>query len=298
MYKHLLIFLAAGAVLTGCASTGSTPYQSKPHMSEALNIMRAAGFDQIRDVDASVYGDVGQVRRTDSSLLGGAAFAASSAASPTPLAGGAASAGALGFAAWMLTGSENPAQVSRVLAWVPEAEANSSEAAANKILEVLENAIRKAHEEVLLNGPYAAHLTHVKDHPYDRTVNLVVTGGECERTDLRCGYEFLYSTRRLKPQSVVTPDFIGSSSSRSFTVNERGFPSFAGSTINRNSIFSAVPLFDDYSFLVSMSRHLPEWAMLYVAPGTAATRTENDELVLLPYPFILRQGEELSFIRP
>jgi hypothetical protein len=298
MYKHLTLLIAAGTLFTGCANT---PYQSRPHMSEALNIMQAAGYRKIRDVDADLYGERGQVRRTDSTLAGGAAYGITSGLSS------GLGAGALGFAGWMMTGNQNPASRTRLIAWLPSDQASDSDAAVQLIQDVAYEALQTAAKEVELEPPYSIEPARYQGRPWDQSTitwnHLIIRGGECDREEHHCGYSFGATTapsRRLV-EITAAPAFLGGYSAYAVKPDNFAFSMPYSSTRQSQSWTEPhrwYATFDDLRFLTVASRHMPEWMMIYIAPRTVGTKDADGNRIFLPYPMILRQGEELYFIRP
>lgn len=298
MHKHLVVLLALVTLIMGCAST---PYQSKPHMSEALNIMQAAGYKQIRDVDADLYGQRGQVRRTDSTLAGGTAYGISSGLSS------GLGAGALGFASWMMTGSRNPASRTRLIVWLPEDQASDADSAVQRIQDIAYEALQAAAREVELETPYSIEPARYQGPPWDQANitwnHLIIRGGECDLEDHHCGYGFGATTvasRRLV-EATVAPAFLGGYAAYAIKPDSFAFTMPYSSTRQSQSWTEPqrwYATFNDLQFLTVASQYMPEWMMIYIAPRTAGTRDADGNRVFLPYPIILRQGEALYFIRP
>lgn len=295
------IGLIAPLLAVGCATGPVAPYPDQPDQSFALDQMRAAGFDDINDADIS-KAKAQQLDDTESSALVAGAFGAANAIAP-PAGLSNISAGALGFLSWMAMGDTNPAQESRVIAWVPASLATSPAEAHELMVEEVTDALAVASRETELPNGY-----RWGEHVHKR-VNATkidrwsIEGPDCGDADSQalCMYQVNFVDWEYAQDDwgeTRAPAALGGGAA--YRMSEpSNLPSLSPSKILNGGWSAGFP---DLALYARMSAELPEWIMLYIAPRRVSYRSDDGDSGLqwkgLGLPILLQGGEAHYFIEP
>jgi len=267
-------------ISSGCATKKPITYNS--NNSKALNIVTAAGMNYgLKDVTVATD-TVTDIR--DSKTFG-AAYGLASYYSPSP---GLSSSGSAGLAvlSWALL-PKTPAARNSIIAWMPESIGGiSKNEAFDKMADLIIEATEKAAKEL----EYKTSVYIPKDGTDKRglVINLVNPDNKkCAVTppDTKSFCNVVYKVRH--PHKIDnTPHYIGNGATWFFDPMESKY---------------TAPIFaDKYGFqfnqldmMIAVSRHLPDWTYIYLAPNEVNI-TEKEKLKM---PLILNKGQVHLFIK-
>lgn len=273
-----LATLLTTASLFGCAST-STAYME--NHSEAYNIAHAGGL--VTDIkDTKVPADkVGSI--TESMLKGG--FVGAGYASPR-----------LGMTNWQTAGihllgemlqPDSHGARNSLMAWMPLSEAGSTEDARAQLLSHVKVAIAAAMDEV------GATYGTIFEKDGRLVVQFIKSEWNCPeyvRGKTKLGDLCRVRAQIFKPRKAASPAFIAGIQEQRYI-----FSSGHGRKFQRLNLLisddSNVPEDELYAII---SKNLPEWAYLYLAPGKV--RMGSGETI--DFPYILNNGEAKVFVIP
>lgn len=297
LHRITILALSLPLIATGCATGTKAPYPDQPDQSFALNQMRAAGFEAIHDADIS-KAQAKQLDDTEASPLAAGAFGAANALTP-PAGLSSFSAGALGFMSWMAMGERNPAQTSRVIAWVPASEADSPAEARELVVEELTSALETVTADFDLQEGYRfAGMEKEVDNTWDR-YRWPIKGNDCGPEAWTCQYQVSFN-RWGYAQGLWTktkaPESLGGMPA--YRMSEPQYmPAFSPSKFNESEWTAGFP---DLSLYAELSDELPDWIMLYLAPRHVSYLSGGTqyEWEFLGLPILLRDGEAHYFIEP
>ncbi len=281
--NHLNIVTLIGAILvaTGCASMEPLTYDTEH--SKARNIVKAAKMDYgLRDVEVP-KDTVSDIR--DSVGYG---LAYGWAGYNAPAAGGlspSATAG-MNILAWALQG-ESPSARNSVIAWMPEDVGGSSK---QEALDKMADIIIEATENAANDLNYSPHVIISDNGKNKRALGVRLTNDKSQNckslpNDKPSKCIVIYKVR--DPQKIHhTATFVGKGSTWFFNPVENAYtaPVFLD-----NKIFD----FNQMDLLIAVSKHLPSWAYIYLAPGEV--RMSDKEK--LKVPMILNKGKPHYFIK-
>jgi len=294
--------------LAACTSSGGSPaaYQPKdPGESQALQLVKAADLLGLRDaeVPSGATAPGGRSTLPMAALYGGL----NTLRPPPGFSRGAA--GAIGFATMFFSGPapEEISRTSKILVWMPRAEAETAEDAWRKIDDLMQRELGAVLAGTLLAPGYRLEKeskpvtsyrpgSTLAPTPYrSDEVTWRVRGGECDDPKVQCRYRI---TVPVPPVERTAPAVLGGYPAWSF-VRTQGMAGVASSFVDRRGGHVAPrPVFPDLEVLRKLSARLPGWAAIYVAPHTASyLDEETGKPALLPYPVVLRAGEPLYFVR-
>lgn len=294
----LLILLLFG--LMGCAA--SKPYVdsgavSNPNWSKARNIVKAAGLRDIVDVSPEWLPGSGAFSGEKGGALGATTFAAVQYLSDLNQLGLASI--PMSIMSWNATGETDRRTLPALYAWMPEQMASSSTEAINTLGKIVREALQKGLEETQVKPPYAIspsyEIQKVPGVDYEFK-GFRVSGGMCDSEQVICRYDFPYTANKVeeaRPYKGIAPDFLGHQPSWLFIKKAAFHPVVSG--INRKA--NTRPLLPDLEVYLAMSKHLPEWAYLYL-PNSIKTRyITTGKGTVLNVPLILHRGEVLMFVK-
>ena len=290
--RRLLSLFTVLVVLTGCASAPKQHEYDASH-SKAWNLARAAGFYELKDVEAE---DVPQdANPNETSVAGAAAFGGLSYLNAPPgFSPGAA--GVMGFLSWLSSGEPEEA-ASRIVAWVPKTEAATPSAAADLLYARIQEAYTPIPKTVPLPEPYRLNSVVAKD----RFIAAVFAGGECAGKDVSWTEDVVDCRLRIQVPShsgdyleeTIAPESMG------------GFPAWRyvgwishGYDDRSRSPGTRYARFPELRMLGKLSGRLPPWSFVYVAPRHTSYQTAAGDYDFLPFPLILHQGDAHYFVSP
>lgn len=259
--------------------------------------MRAAGFDGIDDADISRE-EAQELDNTEANLLTASVFAGASALDP-PAGLSSLGAGALGLLSWLNTGDQNPASTSRVIAWVPAPQADSTADARELFIDEVSNAFDTASADTELPERYrfGEHEQHA-GHPWQR-YRWLIDGPECGDGDsaARCQYQFSIAKWEYDQDNwneTQAPQALGGFAA--YRIMEPSHMPALGVSKAWDGKWEAA--FPDLAFYARVSDALPEWALLYLAPKTVSYRRDDGDFRFLRVPILLHQGDAHYFMAP
>jgi hypothetical protein len=194
------------------------------------------------------------------------------------------------------------------VAWVPKSQADSSDAAAKLFYDLATAALQESIEEHGLPEPYALTGFEERGGISSRyfTYYGVLTGDECsgrlasnlDDKVLVCALGFSVSgrTNGIPGQNTledIAPEQMGGYPAWRVTATiHRGY------TDMRDGPARWLPRLPEVEIFSKVSKKLPEWAYIYIAPGFSSIKNDEGNFRFLMFPLIIHQGEPLYFIRP
>jgi hypothetical protein len=293
---HVFIALIASALLAGCAGAPKM-HAHNPDQSEAWNLAWPADI-KIRDAKVPKSGPIAPER----GIAGAATVGTLSYLSPPPGFSSGFGAG-LSAIAW-LADTERLSERSRIIAWVPKSEASTAEAAADLFYRAFKKSFEEAARQQDFPGSIRITEFYEVDEKYIRRFHAILDGDECSgkpfgRDNLMyCAPGFSMPTGRRNGTGYgvdegVAPEALG------------GYPAWRvtgsmprGVWDRRNGEVVYPPMLPEVEILSILSKKLPEWSYIYVAPLYNAIQNDEGKFVWLGFPAILHQGNPLYFIRP
>lgn len=282
------------AFLSACATSGSGG-STNPNSSRALQIAKAADLVGLRDAEAPK----GESAPTpDGSGIGaGLAYGTLNYLSPPPGFGSGMAAG-LGFAAFFFSGpsAEQAATTPSIWAWMPKDQAQTEDDAWQKINGIIQTELDAVIAETTLPAgysfervvePYTAYRPggSLSPKPYkqDRVTHRI-KGGICDDKDVRCGYQI---TATVPPVEVNAPAVLGGGPSWGY-VRTEGMILMAPPVVdNRTFRTHYHSLFADMEVLRKLSKRLPDWMVIYIAPNRVGYADETGKPLLVQYPVLM-----------
>lgn len=317
--------VAFGAVLIGCATT-PTPPPYDPRHSEALNIARAAGMDDIRDLPWVKYQEIVADKKMNSgqidqrSLIGPSISALSVYfGNVKPLGLSAGKAGALDFV-MNLSKPNKASSQSRLIAWMPIEMAANEEDAQKRMTAIFVSAIKNAAAEMKWPPGIRVEEERIQIDLAERkgrTKSIVVhlTGDSCDLKTVRCAYAFWLGTMSAKRQA--SPAALGSVDSYAFLALNSDYGKSSAWTFGnsgsyleldapksdvlyRDKVKARKAVLPDLEFYTTLSRYLPAWAYIYLTPANerVSIPIEDGRRTFLRFPVMLHQGRMLLFVEP
>jgi len=308
--KSLTIVFALAGTLIGCAST-PVKYEGDAKHSEAWNIARAAGIGDLRDVPYEKYAKAredamrrGQLLDDGPGVAGAVAFSALNYSSP-PTGFSNGSAMLMGAIAWMGAPSKSHAINSGFFAWMPRHLAATPDEAAANLTALLVEKLKTAMAQTLLPSGYQYGEVEVTKY----WLIARIDGPGCDHGAHRCGFVI---TKPTRPALYPAPSFIGQQgdvwawrayshgSYKGVTQGALGiFPSKAemSSTEDFSYAKTWAAGFPDLEFFKVLTKTLPTWCYVYLAPQRWSARYEN-RWVLPRYPVVISEGKVMYFVEP
>jgi len=265
-------------ISSGCAP--KKPISYNPKNSKALNIVTAAGMNYgLKDV--SVPQDT--VTDIRDSKTFGAAYGVASYYSPSP---GLSSSGSAGLAilSWALL-PKTPAARNSIIAWMPESIGGISQNEAfNKMADIIIEATEKAAKD--LN--YSPSVIISKKGKKGFGVRLTNDKSDnCKSLPNNKPSSCIVVYKVRDPQKTDnTASFVGKGTSWFFSPIENAYT--APVFINKNKFD-----YNQVDLMIAVSRHLPDWAYIYLAPNEVNI-SEKEKLKM---PLILNKGQVHLFIK-
>lgn len=292
------IFLTLGALavaaLSGCAS-GPTTHRADPAHSKAWNITRAAGYNELKDVDrAKVAQDVDPTNGNLIEGVAGGALGFLSNPNSLPLSGNVG----MGLLTGLLLGEDvAKAGGTAVFAWVPKSEVNGRDGALRQFYAQVSPVLISALEGMDLPSPY--HWKEIREldwgeRGYNNKIYAILGGGECDSDDYYCRVTVTLPTPTAhNVADAIMPATLGGhpawltrvSISYSFTDKSKWSAPY----------YARLPLLH---VLNTVSKSLPSDYYLYIAPGGIPFQQKENEYRFFPAPVVFNQGETLYFIEP
>jgi hypothetical protein len=268
--KSLFIPIAASLILLGCSSTPTIkPHTYSDKDSYALNVMKAANMAGLKDSQV----DSEQEYKRLSSGTGDALHLLSAYKAP-PL--GVSSGASLGAtAAFWLLSPGNAFEENRIIAWVPKDAVGDTQPEIY-LMDVIKEAITKVAASRGAEIEFGKALRK----------NLAVAGyrpmepGTCDVCDIS------FTLDRHYPFTHA-PGFIGREPSYLFTGQSDS--EWRSRFVIRNGTLT-----NSISLPLELSKYLPQWVFLYIAPG----KTTDSEGKTINFPLLINNGDIKYFISP
>jgi len=278
----LLAGLAALALLAGCTSANERRNAPRAGESFALSVARAAGMRELRDVEAP--DDPAALRGRP--LIGpGGALGIANIAFGNPVVG------LLGLTGG---GRSDGSQYTHIVAFAPESYASTAAQARERFFDVTESAFVAALESAPLKRSPEIVTIPVTSGP--SKVDAVMgqwKHGRCLENSLGSCLLYIIERPQFAPSLEQAPSFVQNGRVWRF---DRGYGS--NSIVAQGFGGSAESLFTDlFSIYLEMSKRLPPWAFVYVAPNDISYRDADGELAYFPVPAVLNQGRAHFFVK-
>ena len=283
-----LVISTVGTVLVGCASKGTyEPPSYDDNYSKAYNIAKAGGInDGIKDMKLPESYTKGSIGGTmyDSADLYTTYFMNPSL--------GLTNWGSLGIGLLSKLLEDPSGHNNNIFGWMPNESGMTPEEARNKFEVAMQNAVVSAFKEMELDYKY-----HGSNWTYGQ--HLYTFSSEKYQCGNRCNVEFLIYKADTSGKS---PDFIShpAKNTVAFLTGPNGFMDAYNNYTPKDEynwlqIFSdKVPEFPQQELYAAISKHMPEWAYMYLAPNVVKTGAEK----AIPFPVLLNEGKVDMFIRP
>lgn len=265
--SYILPALGLVSLLAGC-STSPTKYDQDSSL--ALTVVTAAGInDRLKDVEVP--------KDTTWDIRDTAGFNIPAAISvyntPTPGLSGGQSAG-LSLASWLLA-PESEASKNHIIAWQP-GKGGPSDGALSFAKSIGEAAQMAAKEKGID--------TWINYHNQDKAAYLFLSDTSSDKCTNK-EYCMIFGFVLTDPEKQSpAPEFVDIDNS-AFFYDPRERNSY---TFNK-----AYMGFNEVEFLQLVSKHLPKWVYLYIAPGKLKLDNETN----LDAPLIINNGELKYFIK-
>jgi hypothetical protein len=306
LLKNLAALTISAVFLSGCIAGNKKPspyfderYISKSDISQANNVMKAAGISQIRDARSSERAPVVDTNKPSIAVftLGTAVEAL---ADPASIGMGAA--GFMNVLFW-LSQPQAPESLNYILAWVPVGDVDDPVAYQESLKKDVASLLFKSLQRDY-NGQYS-----IKQHAYREkhryveeisTEGVLFHGKDCEIPD---GYvmdcytgiglgkkssNIDHSAKFIGYRRVPMPDFAG---------GKKGWL-FKSNIINRfKTTFGQVRVDADLlSAWQSVSAEMPDHVYFYLAPNNYSYRDTSGVIQLGKVPLLLNKGNVMMFI--
>ncbi|MBW5414832.1 hypothetical protein [Pseudomonas sp. MAG002Y] len=233
--------LLTAAIMTGCASTSS-----EPTGSYARQVATAGGLRlEDQKVPKAQY-DAALSSVTDAGL--NTSVLASSHG--FNMNGGAAL--GVGLAAWLFS-PQAPEQKDGVIAFAPMS-LGSKDQASDKFAKMVAEAYKKAFEE--MNGFVASPVFY--EDLLGKRYKVAGVGPGCARDSNSPTRKCVYKAKVVSPDIAKSPKIIDLDRNQTYLFSATDEVLF-DSTYDADS-------FDKQTFLLNVSKHLPDWAYVYAAP--------------------------------
>jgi hypothetical protein len=283
-----LIALVLAAALAGCAQYAEER-RNAPIAGESLasSVMRAGGIQGPRDARTTV----------DSAM---SAQSLGAVTGDDVIGAGQILTGGLTGALQAFTGpTGRPDDVSHIFAWPPADYAPTAVEAQRRFWEELTGAIRDA---MAVAGPDAEFTTRTGEAriPFGTTPGYGATVqwhiSACDRLVRDyCAFNIATNQSEL-PQADGAPSFLNEASRWAFRRDD-GAISFRPLGQTDDFPPRRLAVVDEMTFYEAISRNLPDWAFIYVAPFTAGyIPAGSDRPAFYAPPVVLNQGLAYYFV--
>jgi len=281
--RKLNLLILTGCILIFFGCTPKKPITYNQENSNALNIVTAAGMSYgLKDVHApkDTVSDI-----IDSKAFG-TAYGLASYYSPTPGLSSSRSAG-MAILSWSLL-PKTPAARNSIIAWMPENfGGNSKDKAFNRMADLLIEATEKAANDLEYNT--SVYIPKNRTDKRGLVINLVNPDiKKCSVTppDTKSYCNIVYKVRH--PHKIKNiANYVGSSTTWFFDPMESGYT--APIFINKYGF-----QFNQLEIMIAVSKHLPDWVYIYLAPNEVNI-TDKEKLKM---PLILNKGNVHLFVKP
>ncbi len=273
--KIILTFLSL--TLTGCASTQKAATYS-PDKSHALNLMNAAGIGSTLKDTKLPQDTVNTLMKSDVADLG---FALSGFGAPLPGLNGLDTAG-LNLLATVLA-PEDAAARNSIFGWMPENSVKGKDpeqAFFNELETAFELGLKaEGYTFVKFSDGKKKIVTYVFYNPLK---GCVLEKSAKSHKDL-CGV----TVAVWGQEKGVAPSFVNPGNYQSYY-----FSSYGHNFTRFSFIGAAKDDFTQFEILKSVSKNMPDWAFMYLAPKQISLNAQSRN----PVPLVLDQGEPLYFV--
>jgi len=277
-----LILASIFILLTACAT--NKPFTYNPEYSKALNVVKAAKMDYgLKDVEIP-KDTVFDIRDTKTF---GVAYGLAGYNSPMPGMSASSTAG-LNILAWALQ-PKSPSARNSIIAWMPESIGGKTK---EEALDKMADLIIEATEKAAMDLSFAPTTFVAKKGTDKRGFAISLTDNESENcqvskkakdtvSDCYIAYKVRYPHKIEK-----TEEYIGSGSAWFFDPVERKYTAM---------IFKDKKdyQYNQLELLINVSKNLPHWVYIYLAPGEVQITKDRK----LHVPLIINKGELLYFIK-
>jgi hypothetical protein len=282
------------AMLAGCASTPAvfqSAFPENPRFSKAMNVLMASWY-----VDDPTKSSIRDMPRTDAAQSAGhggsgsldAGYAIANVLSPPPGIG-------LGFGLGMsalsllMPSPQDPLGFSKVLVWMPVGEAATPEEAKTKLQGLLDAALDGALAEYI-RPPFS-----IKPRNAKNPSQAFITGGPCDGANASCSYVARVTNA---PLAGFAPSMIGGRSAWVWHFDGSHKSEVSAASLWRGASENSTNMdwLPDFSIYQAMSKRLPEWVYIYLAPGREISLGAGKGF--LKAPLVLHKGEILPFVSP
>ncbi|ELA4930585.1 hypothetical protein RFS42_002326 [Vibrio vulnificus] len=271
------IAVTACLAMIGCASTSEPVVYDISH-SRAYSIAQAGGLYDVKDK---------KVPRADYESLSFAGDAAANTLLFTSSAGLGMSLSE-GFGVGLLAAvleNPDPSQRNSIMAWMPQADAESTEQAQKLLLEQVTQAMSATLKELSVGYEKTSATDDETTEFYFYSDELGCPQYEQGMTNRDLCY---MRAQIIEPYLQISPDFVESSTQAyTFSSNHKyrynRFKVTPGKT-------ATLPLDQIYA---SVSKKLPEWVYLYITSGNLQFGEQS-----VTAPYLLEQGQPNLFIIP
>lgn len=278
-----LILVSIFILLTACAAKKPFTYNSE--YSKALNVVKAAKMDYgLRDVKIP-KDTVFDIRDTKTF---GVAYGLAGYNSPMP-GMSASSAAGLNLLAWALQ-PKSPSARNSIIAWMPESVGGKTkEGALDKMSDLIIDATEKAAKDL----KYTTKAFVAKKGADKRGFAISLTDNESENcqvstkpnstvSECNIAYKVRYPHR-----IEMSSDFVGGGPAWFFDPIERKYTSMIFQ--NKKDY-----QYNQFELLIRVSKYLPKWAYIYLAPGEIQITKDRKVNV----PLVINNGDIFYFIKP
>lgn len=287
--KNVSIATIAATVLSGCAIDLTPKYYESN--SYAQNALYMGSYLNVKDRTAPA-GGVGNFTQT---VEFGAVYTAAGFAAPALGLSGLAS-GGINLLDMLI--DDGPMQSRNMaFAWMPQSHASSQEDAQRKMVSHVQQAMEKTFKAMELDySPIeSADPSFIGFYVHNDELNCPK---EVEYEKWHAGY-FLHPVRTQacivrasihKPVLDRTPNARITNSSE-----EKAYHFYAGRKKNFNAVQALSPKnssLPENQIYTQISKNLPEWAFLYLAPGKVALADGS----VIGFPYIMNQGKPHFFV--
>lgn len=175
-----------------------------------------------------------------------------------------------------------------IMAWMPINEADSTESAKDAFISYIKESIYKSMNS--LSDDY--ELVFSSDNNLSYFFSNESWGCPSFRKEPNVENICRLRVKIFEPDSGLAPDFLISNPENKERYIFSGEDGFFYNTINlKLPASSSVPSYDLYS---TISKNLPSWSYIYIAPNKSITSDNNK----IKFPYLLNSGKSELFIKP
>jgi hypothetical protein len=276
--------LCAGMTLTGCAE-GAAQRRSAPIAGEstASSVMRAAGFGGHRDAE-----------NARASAMGAVSLGAVTGGDLVDL-GNIAVTGLTGVVSAFAISSDSPDDFSQIMAWPPADYAPTAVEAQRRFFDQLARAVSASLDSVPVNHEVNRR-TGSLGGSFGESIIIDYKANDCKTMAFsRCRWSIERGEDDL-PEITTGPSKLSEAARWAFRYRH-GAIQFGPIAITDDFPARRRAVLDEMTFYEAISRNLPDWAFIYVAPFTAGYLPEgSDKPLFYPAPVVLNRGLAHYFV--